>query len=360
MSGISKELLSRLHPNMGVPWLIGDEWLSLQIKDGPCSAACAYCYGIPELRAEAKKAGINDPKAPIGNLLKTIPASSLEMSRETVEELLRIMSEMGVKYVNLIGSEPTEHTQFQGILDALRRYGISASVYTNGRHNDRLCHPAVGRIILHLTQYADEHYMEMVKTLIRQGVQIDLRVNFSSKKLPERRVIDSFLFQLSPEELATILIKYSITSRVPGQKSTGFVIKSFLEKMKQPLMTYLTEIHQRFPQVMLFSERVLFRCCFTEEELEKYAFANIVFKCSMEFTIYRDKYMKFCSPGLFAIKGYPISTAADILESIEKIREKMDIYFSSPSFDECKFCSHRASLDCYGGCIGYKLPIPGK
>ncbi len=355
MADISKKLLSRLHPDMGVPWLVNDEWLSLQIKDGPCSAACGYCYGVPELKAEAKKMGINSPNSSVKELLNAIPGSRLEMGLETVEELLQNMSTLGIKYVNLIGSEPTEHTDFEGILDAFHRFEISASVYSNGRHNDRLEHPAVGRIILHITQVANEKYMETVKRLIKQGVHIDLRVNFTSKFLPERKIVDAFLSKLSRKELSTILIKYSVTSNVPKQGLKGFDIKSFQRDMKQPLLNYLKEIHEKYPQVLLFSERVLFRCCFTDKELKEYAFANIVFKCSMEYTIYKDKKMKFCSPGLFAIEGFPIASANDILTSVEKIRSKIETYFSKPSFKECEDCPHRVSLDCYGGCIGYKL-----
>ncbi|MCX5783229.1 MAG: radical SAM protein, partial [Elusimicrobia bacterium] len=347
--------ISRLHPDMGVAWLKNDEWLSLQIKDGPCSAACAYCYGIPELKEEAVKFGLRNQETSVAELLKIVPENKLEMSLDVVKKLLGYIKELGVKHVNLIGSEPTEHTQFGDILNTFVSFGISAAVYTNGRHLDKLLHPAIGRIILHITQMPDDSYMEIVKRLIKQGTQIDIRVNFSEKSLPEKRIIEVFLSKLSAAELSNILIKYSITSSVPKQGIKGFDLNSFKEGIKTALLNWLKDTHKKYPQTMFFSERVLFRCCFTDKELEDYSFANIVFKCSMEFTIYRDRRMKLCSPGISAISGYPISSPEDILSSVEKVRLESEKYFLKPSFEECKPCPHRISLECYGGCIGYKL-----
>jgi len=74
----------------------------------------------------------------------------------------------------------------------------------------------------------------------------------------------------------------------------------------------------------------------------------------MEFIIYRDKKLKFCSPGRYLFEGYVINSAKDILENLPNLRNKKEELFSLPSFPECKKCNHRLELECYGGCISYK------
>jgi organic radical activating enzyme len=350
---LSKKLRTRLQGDDQSQILVDDEWLLLQIKDGSCSAGCQYCYAKYETVHEFGKLGVNIDGKTASKLMKENSPTMLEMPLETIKELVTYISNAGIKKIAIIGSEPTEHSQFQNILDLLSAYNINLAIYTNGRYLERLHHPIISQIILHLSHIPTKKYMEEVKLLIKSGKKIDLRVNFSDRFLSEKNNINAFLSYLTAQEKKTILIKYSITSRVLTEKIDGFGIDD-LKFIKKDLFSYFEQLHEIHPEVTLFCERSLFKCCFTDNELEKYSYANIVFKCSMEFIIYRDRKLKFCSPGRYLFEGYLINSAEDILKSLPKVRQKKEELFSLSSFPECKKCKHRIELECYGGCISYK------
>lgn len=351
---LSRELQKRLQGNNQSQLFFEDEWLLLQIKDGSCSAGCKYCYAKYEAIKEYNKFGIETHGKTANRLMKENAPTLLEMSLGTIKELITYISDAGIKKIAIIGSEPTEHSQFLEILDLLNTYNIHIAIYTNGRHLEKLKHPVVSQIILHLSHRPSIEYMEEVKDLIKRGKKIDLRINFSDSSLSERNFINAFLSDLTLKERESILIKYSVTSRVFTDNIEGFDINE-LRTVKPKLLSYFEQLHKKYPEVILFCERCLFKCCFSEKELEKYSYANIVFKCSMEFIIYRDKKLKFCSPGRYLFYGYSINSAKDILESLTKLRGKMSELFSLPSFPECERCNYRLKKECYGGCISYKV-----
>jgi len=353
---LTEELQTRLQGEGQPKQLINDEWLLLQIKDGSCSAGCRYCYAVYEALHEYEILGIETKKKNFQALMKENSPTILEMSLDTIKDLMSYINDAGIFKIAIIGSEPTEHSQFQEILNVLYDRNTSVAIYTNGRHLEKLKHAAIAQIILHLSHFPTKAYMKNIQDLIGSGKKIDLRINFSDELFSEQKIIDAFLSQLSPSERSSILIKYSVTSRAATDGVEGFDIPKLLAA-KSTMLKCIEEVHKKYKEVIFYCERTLFKCCFTKKELDEHDYANITFKCSMEYIIYRDGKMKFCSPGRYLFDGYSINSANDIIESIPKLRENMKELFSLPSFPECKDCINRKTLECYGGCISYKSQV---
>ena len=320
-------LLERLNYSPIPSLLSGDEWVSIQIKDGPCSHDCSYCYARRE---------------PVG-----------EISVMQMESVIGWFLELGIHKCLLIGSEPTEHSAFQEILDMFSRKRFTCGVYTNGDNLSQLLHPAVRQVILHLSHTPTSKNLYSANELLDSGKKIDLRVNFDSPDLTEMNIIRPFLAGIHQTHLSEILLKYSVTSPVPSIGVQGFDIGK-LKTLKPRLISVLTALHNEFPKVLFYAERPLFKCVFSESELEDLYFANIMFTCFMEFTVYRDMTMNLCSPGRFVFKGKPIESATDISDSIDQVRSHMETLARIPSFPECRVCEFHEDLSCFGGCIGNK------
>ena len=76
--------------------------------------------------------------------------SDLEMRLETIEEYFHLLKKVGIKRAFLIGSEPTDHSNFKDILDKALELEIDLLVYTSGIALHKLEHSSVKYIVLHL------------------------------------------------------------------------------------------------------------------------------------------------------------------------------------------------------------------
>jgi len=186
-----------------IPVLLKKEGIGFQIKEGPCTAGCEYCYERPvvlKLLEKAKKEGkIKSLDYSMSNfdlatfIQKNNEKLNLEMSLGQIDKYLAILKKAKIKRAFLIGSEPCLHSNFLGILDTALKHKINIAVYTSGMLLKKLEHKAVKEIILHLSRVPSERYMENIKELIRSGKEIELRINFATGSMTERVIILRFM-----------------------------------------------------------------------------------------------------------------------------------------------------------------------
>lgn len=306
--------------------LLSKEKVLFQIKEGMCSRRCKYCYEMLKEKAE--------------------------MPLDVIEKYFKILS-AETREAELIGSEPTEYSQWNQLIALAEKYRIKLRVYTSGLHLKRLKDEAVSTLILHLVAEPSETFMEEINNILGLGKFIYLRVNFDDNNLSEKESVFSFLRSVKDEYKKQISIKYSFTAK------TEFEGKYFdlqrVKEVKTSLFEFCAEIKKHFPQVSLFSERPLFKCCFSEKELEQHADAGIVFSCDMEYTVYKDGMIALCPPVEKLVRKRKVQDAQSFRRAIREIRKDMHKLFEKPSFPDCYRCKSLKDHSCQGGCFSYKL-----
>jgi organic radical activating enzyme len=310
------------------PFLESNEKILFQIKEGICSRGCSYCY---------------EKRKPIG-----------EMPFDVLEHGLKTLGTLGVNEAELIGSEPTEYSRWDDLITLATEQNIDLTVYTSGLHFDRLNNERVKKLILHIMFKPDAKFMEEIKKLLDKGQFIYLRVNFDATNLGEKDIILSFLEQLPEQYHRQISLKYSFTSKT-DDPDIEFTDIDALKKIKPNFLEFCEYLHDKFPSVTMYSERPVFKCCFTPEELEKYSYAGLDFKCNMEYTIYKDGKIGLCPPVENIITKRSVNDEHELVRAINKIREEMNDLVKKPSFESCAKCEFLHDSSCQGGCFSYKL-----
>jgi sulfatase maturation enzyme AslB (radical SAM superfamily) len=343
------------------------EEIGFQIKEGPCNAGCEYCYErstVLKLLEVAKKQGkikVVDKLMSNFQLASFINKNkgqlNLEMSLSEIKKYFRLLSKSGVKDSFLIGSEPCLRSRFEDILNLAKKFGINLTVYTSGNALRKLKHPAVKTIILHLSRTPNETYMITVVDLLKNGKNIELRINFSGPSMREKAIIFGFYSNLNKAERKKVLLKYSFSSKVSGNLDPLFyVTPQSLHEIAPVLIELIDEVKKNYPEVSLKAERPLFRCAFPPTVWKKYeqegGFRSL---CNMDFTVYIKKGLAFCPPGRDFEEGKQVNTANQLKTRINSLRKRLYKLKFEPSFKTCKKCRYRLDELCQGGCAGYKI-----
>ncbi len=369
----------------GTGSLKGDEWILFQVNEGPCSAGCDYCYERPvalnllnDAQAKGKLPATDlnqlNNRDLAGFISQNNQTLGLEMSVEELSHYFSILREAGISRAGLIGSEPTSHSRFEEILDAAQAQEIDLLVYTAGMSPEKLVHPVIKQIVLHLDygrlgeeqmkKKIDEEtlppdaYMEKINRLIDQGKLIDLRINFTSAGLPEKGLVFNFYKKLSPENRSKVLFKYSFSTRVHEDPTSDYFTPQSLNHASPRLMSFVDEFKKQFPESPMYSERPLFPCSFSKDEWQAYTDkGGFVSRCYMEYTVYPNSGLALCPPSRSLEAGKQIKNPAQLIDRLNELREKIDTVLQLPSFPECEPCEHRADMTCQGGCYGYKIGL---
>lgn len=362
--------------------LQNDEWILLQVKEGPCSAGCDYCYeNVPtrKLLNDAKRNGntsIPDPDSlntiELARLMPKLQDSvPVEMSLTEMAGIFEAALGAGIDRIGLIGSEPTTHTQFREILELADRVGIELLVYTAGFNLRVLEHHAVKYVVLHLDygrmseaervrriydgRLPPDNYMAGVLRLLENGTQVHLRVNFTQEFDLEKTLINNFFSKVPPHLHRLLMLKYSFSTRV-AETSGDFDNPESLRNNSKLLCSFVDGMNASFPGVELLSERPLFPCSFDDETWEKYSVSGgFVSSCDMEFTFYAEQGLALCPPSRDLVKTQQISSSEDLVNRVGELRSFLEDVYRVPSFEQCISCSARKDLSCQGGCLGYKV-----
>lgn len=363
--------------------LRNDEWILLQIKEGPCSAGCGYCYENAHIRkvlSTAQAAGIVEP-APLQEM-STIQLSRLaekyrqqiatEMTVEEVDTIFGLLNQSGITRAGLIGSEPSSHRYFGEILDSALAHGLDLLVYTAGLTPKKMVHDVIKFIVLHLDygrlDAADTarrldsgalppaSYMKEIISLLSMGKEIHLRVNFSSPDLVEAKLVRNFFAQVPPELRARTRLKYSFSTRVSGDSSVPYETPESLRSNSRLLLQFVDDLASQFPEVSMVSERPLFPCSFDESTWNTYAErGGFLSSCDMEYTFYPTTGLALCPPSRNLVTPKSLSTPGDLRTHLLELRTFLEEMYRIPSFDCCQGCALRENLTCQGGCLGYKV-----
>jgi organic radical activating enzyme len=363
--------------------LHNDEWILLQVKEGPCNAGCEYCYEnepIKKALAEKQSVGLV-PKAPLAEMHTAELARfvdshkdvlDVEMELEEVRGILRLVKDAGIDRVGLIGSEPTAHSQYTSILDFAHELGMSVLVYTSGLMPDRLQHPAVQAVVLHLDygrignsklmelshdgSLPPSAYMSKIIRLLEARKEVHLRINFTTADLPESQLVMNF-FDKVPSRLKHLTcLKYSVTTRVAGDSSINYFTPDTLRDTAPALLAFVDEFSARHPEVRMISERPLFPCSFDEATWREYVVrGGFLSTCDMEFTFYAKQGLALCPPSRSLCPPEKVSTPGELRRQIARLRSFLRANYVKPSFSVCEPCEYRMNLSCQGGCLGYKV-----
>src|SRR3989338_6156391 len=277
---------------MSIETLVRDEWILFQVKEGPCAAACTYCYETPVvkkiLQSAQERGVIEDTKLDNMNNAKLARFVSeqrnklgLEISVGEMRDYFTILKGAGIHRAGLIGSEPTTHSQFSEMLNVAQDVGIDLLVYTAGMAPQLLEHPAIKYVVLHLDydrlgtetlarrledgSLPPDSYMEKINALVDAGKKIDLRVNFTNKEMTEQALVFNFYTKLRPENREKVLLKYSFTTKVSGQPDADFFTPEILRGTIPTITGFVDEFKKRFPDASMYAERSLFPCSFDED-----------------------------------------------------------------------------------------------
>jgi hypothetical protein len=367
----------------GSPLLMNDEWILLQIKEGPCSAGCDYCYENAHIRTVLQAAQHDNlvPQAQVDQMSTRQLAAFTEQQRDVVpiemtvleaERIFRLLKASDIDRAGLIGSEPSSHKYFSQILDAAESIGIQLLVYTAGLAPRKLVHPAIAWVVLHLDYgrldpaetaqrvaagtLPTAAYMRDILDLLSRGKEIHLRVNFSSMELRESNVVTSFFRQIPEKWHASTRLKYSFNTRVANDSTIHYETPETLRQGSKTLIRFVDHFHRLFPHVRLISERPLFPCSFDAGTWTRYeSLGGFTSSCDMEFTFYPGAGMALCPPSRNLVSPTKVDDPGTLASQLLSLRSYLENAYRRPSFDVCEPCARRADLSCQGGCLGYKV-----
>jgi pyruvate-formate lyase-activating enzyme len=370
------------------PKLQNDEWIVFQIKEGPCAAGCTYCYENEHIRTVLKAAQASGQveQAFVDGMTTRELAGFVEEHREELDSEMALteiaasfalLKQADITCAALVGSEPTSHSQFKEILDLAQNLGIKLFVYTAGMAPERLLHPAISRVILHLDcgtlepgiaalRIADKappssHYMAKIVELLKAGKKLDLRINFSDGRLREADLVRNFFEKVPLNFRLNTQVKYSFSTRVARERDPSYFTPERLRACSSGLLAFVDQFSTQFPEVKLFSERPLFPCSFTKDAWQKYSSkGGFVSCCDMEFTFYPRVGLALCPPARSLVRPRVVTTVEQLQDRIAELRRLARQFYQEASFDDCISCGKRIDLSCQGGCLGYKLDSPGK
>jgi len=309
-------------------FLLKNEKILFQIKEGICSRSCHYCYESSKLNTE--------------------------MPFEVLEHGFKILKSLNIKEAELIGSEPTEYSRWNELINLAEALNMDLTVYTSGLHLERLNNKQIKKLILHVMFKATQKFMGAIKELLDNDQFIDLRVNFDPKDLKEKDIVWSFLVQLPRQYLKQVSLKYSFTAKTENP-DVEFTDIDALKEIKPEFLKFCEEIHNKFPEVEMYSERPIFKCCFTKEEYEKYFYAGLDGRCNMEYTVYKNGQIGLCPPVETLVPKRTMETGNQFVAAIQELRKNIALLVKKPSFEDCRTCSFLQDFSCQGGCFSYKL-----
>jgi hypothetical protein len=353
---------------MALDSLVSDEWIILQVKEGPCSAGCTYCYESGPARARihaAQASGILSPESIDQLDAKELAAYirthreklNLEMGIPEIRNYFTILHAAGITRVGLIGSEPTQHRDFSTILSLGGEQSLSLLVYTTSL-NESLAHPSVSHVVYHVPDTLLQHSRstaDAISRFVAMDKRVDLRVNFRSMDMTEVPAILSLYEHLPKDVREKVLLKYSFSTRVEGDSGVKFVTPVQMRANSRKLIDFVSAFKSRFPEARMYAERPLFRCAFDAGVWEEYERSGeFTSKCVMEYVIYAGQGITFCPPGKHLQPPLPFADAPQLWSRIHELRNRVYVLSAIPSFPECEPCEYRKNDICQGGCLGYK------
>lgn len=295
------------------------------------------------------------------------------ITRNTVQNIVRTMSEVGVKKCILIGGEPTLHPHLYEIIEDINRFEIPISMVTNGRlladldRVKRLKKANINNLVVSVHGWNEITYQKLagvkkgftdlkkaIRTLQQEKVRFGINVVLSRYTRGELENIVDFVFRSGLR-----YVSFNIASPIVSRDGVNAIAVSDMKDYKRQVMTVYRKCKKKGIRTGFLL--IMPHCLFTESELSELASTrSITSGCQ----VLHGLGVVFKTNGAIAtcthLSDFEVANAdksSEILQSAQsfldfwnsedlvQVRKKANCYRS----EECKNC--HMWHECGGGCL---------
>lgn len=306
-----------------------------------CNQKCKYCFGMDAMS--------------IASRLKP----SREMTFPDLYKIIRFMKKSGIRRFNMIGGEPTLHSQFEKFYKIISDNGLNVMIFSNGvidkeKVDFLSAQDSLNSILLNIREpqeYSKAAWEKIEYTLSRINKKVNL--SFRIYRMDFNPV---FLFDLIDKHALPRMINWAIAcpSLVSGNKYVR--LEDHCKAVKR--MVKFSRVSKK-RRIGWYTDSGFIFCAFSADQSKK-LFKNTGFipevNCQAPLEVAPDLRVFRCY-GL-ASKSRPGLKITDFKSIIEAKN-----YFNTRSLplkrlggmDKCFKCEHIISQKCGGGCMVHIL-----
>ena len=299
-----------------------------------CNRACSYCFAESVMKDTV---------------------SDTFMSRENFLQSLDFLERSGIKWVRLLGGEPTLHPDFVWLVDQTQIRGMHLLIFSNGlmpaaslNRLEQLSCKTVS-VIVNVNQPEEQNSVETRKqaeTLRRLGNRAVIGFNIHKPDL-----CMSFLLDMIHEFGLTKAIRIGLAHPCIGGNNSYLHPKQYRE-VGYRLASFLKTAHSE--DVILDFDCGFVQCMFPKETLKFLRNQNIGQRCNPTLDILPDKQVISCYP-LFSIGRESLPENHDDKWLRNRFRERLKPYQSMGIFRYCILCPSKRAQKCLGGCLAASM-----
>ena len=306
-----------------------------------CNQRCSYCFGKDAMSIQR-----GSPE-------------SREMTQENLYTVMRFMKHSRQRQFCMIGGEPTLHSRFQDMYDAVLKNGFSVMLFSNGvidknkvdflSRKDNL-----DTILLNIREpkeYTPADWEKITYTLSRLHKKITL--SFRVYKL---NFNPGFLFDLIDAYTLTRLINWAIACPSLVARNE-FIRLEGHEKVVERMARFSRESRRR--KIRWYSDSGFIWCAFSGGKLE-------TLRKNVDFVPITNCYPAIeVAPDLRVFRCYGLAPASHKelkITDFKNLREAERYFFKKSlplkrvgGMEKCFACEHIISQKCGGGCMVYLL-----
>jgi sulfatase maturation enzyme AslB (radical SAM superfamily) len=316
-----------------------------------CNLKCSYCFVNDLVKNKKSKKHIE-----------------MDDFKEIVDFITKTESNIG-----LHGGEPTLHPNIKEILEYVIRDKKIKGVnfMTNGicldKVIDQVCHPKI-HILVNLNSPKDigkENYEKVIKNLDklyfeRYHNRITLGINMYKKDFEYKYMIDALKrYKMNHVRATTVSPNSDI------MRKNNYL--EYIKKLKPSVLEFFKELFElEITHGFDCQGNIIPPCVYTEKEKEfikkvnernkEKGFSEIIFPfCHLhtEFTVNKEAVMCLTLSKQEKVK---ISDFNNVNEIKNYYLNKYEIFAHTIPIDEkCRNCIHMKTMQCVGGCIGYRI-----
>jgi organic radical activating enzyme len=317
-----------------------------------CNQRCAYCFGIDAM------------------YISKCSIRAREMTLDNLKKVMEFMKKSDISQFNMIGGEPTLHSRFEEIYEAVLRNGFSVAIFSNGvidrqrveflREKDNLID-----ILLNIREpkeYSERDWKKIEYTLSQLNNKITLSFRIYRMDFDPR-----FLFDLIDEYKLNRLINWAIACPSLINNNVYVQLEDH-EKAVERMVKFSRISKER--NINWYTDSGFILCAFFNRKLEELR-KNVRFvpatNCYPPVEVAPDLKVFRC----FGMS--PTSRSNLKITDFKNLKEAESYFFSKSlpfkrigGMDKCFGCEHIISQKCGGGCMvhilkrfrGYKNLLP--